>query len=382
MMYLVLTALLALNISKEVLDGFVKVDNSLRTTQGTLNAKVAETYNDLDAKYTQNQEKVKPFFDKANEVNDAANNMIAYITEMKAEIMAASTKTPKEGIWGKDENGRDTVLNLKYVAVKDEYQIVTTFTGMGNPKDPQPGQWTALELREKLEAFKNELKTVSVTDVQGRQRDLPQYLLDQIDETFAFEGGTVDGEPVSWEHANFYHIPLAALMPLMTKMTLDIQDIQEDILAWLLGSVDAKSYKFTTLVPLVVPESNYIMKGDTFRANVLLAAYDETNAPAIYVDNEKWNGADSSALNYEGIEALPIGSDGLGKLKIDTRGLSLGDASFKGLIRYQGPDGSIEEFPYVTPAFTVAEPALVVSATKMQVFYRGVDNPVKVSVPG
>jgi gliding motility-associated protein GldM len=165
-------------------------------------------------------------------------------------------------------------------------------------------------------------------------------------------------------------------------MTLDIQDIQEDILAWLLGSVDAKSYKFTTLVPLVVPESNYIMKGDTFRANVLLAAYDETNAPAIYVDNEKWNGADSSALNYQGIEALPIGSDGLGKLKIDTRGLSLGDASFKGLIRYQGPDGSIEEFPYITPAFTVAQPSLTVSPTKMLAFYRGVPNPVSISVPG
>jgi hypothetical protein len=61
MMYLVLTALLALNISKEVLNGFVKVENSLLTTQGTLNAKVNETNSDLEVKYAQNQEKVKPF---------------------------------------------------------------------------------------------------------------------------------------------------------------------------------------------------------------------------------------------------------------------------------------------------------------------------------
>ena len=61
MMYLVLTALLALNISKEVLNGFVKVETSLRNTQGTLDSKVNETSSALQAKYLQNREKVQPF---------------------------------------------------------------------------------------------------------------------------------------------------------------------------------------------------------------------------------------------------------------------------------------------------------------------------------
>ena len=79
MMYLVLTALLALNISKEVLNGFVKVENSLRTTQGTLNAKVNETSTELETKYLQNQEKVKPFYDKAQQVNASSAELISYI---------------------------------------------------------------------------------------------------------------------------------------------------------------------------------------------------------------------------------------------------------------------------------------------------------------
>jgi gliding motility-associated protein GldM len=207
-------------------------------------------------------------------------------------------------------------------------------------------------------------------------------LKDQLDETFALPTEIQEDEEVSWEHANFYHVPLAAVMPLMTKMTLDIQDIQEDILSWLLGSVDAKSYKFTNLMPLVVPESNYILRGDSFRASVLLAAFDGTNPPDIYVDNKKWNERDSSLLEYDGIDALPIGDDGLGKLRISTRGMSLGESNYKGLIRFQGPDGNIQDFPYYTPKFTVAEPALVVSPTKMNVFYRGLPNPVEVSVPG
>jgi gliding motility-associated protein GldM len=62
--------------------------------------------------------------------------------------------------------------------------------------------------------------------------------------------------------------------------------------------------------------------------------------------------------------------------------MALGDVNYKGLIRFQGPDGSVEPYAFYTPSFTVAEPALVVSPTKMNVFYRGVPNPVEVSVPG
>jgi gliding motility-associated protein GldM len=389
MMYLVLTALLALNISKEVLNGFVKVENSLRTTQGTLNAKVNETSTELETKYLQNQEKVKPFYDKAQQVNASSAELISYITEMKARVMAASAGDYDDAgelavgnYIGKDENGMDTVLNLALIPIKDEYQNLTTFVGMAEPKEPLEGPWTAVELKQKLEAFSNQLKNASVVDNQGTRRNLPQYLKDQIDETFAFPTEIQDGEEVSWEHANFYHVPLAAVMPLMTKMTLDIQDIQDDILSWLLGSVDAKSYKFTNLMPLVVPESNYILRGDSFRADVLLAAFDGTNPPDIYVDSKKWNERDSSLLEYENIDALPIGTDGLGKLRISTRGMSLGESNYKGLIRFQGPDGNIQDFPYYTPKFTVAEPALVVSPTKMNVFYRGLPNPVEVSVPG
>ncbi|MEE3163667.1 MAG: GldM family protein [Bacteroidota bacterium] len=389
MMYLVLTALLALNISKEVLNGFVKVENSLRTTQGTLSAKVNETSTELETKYLQNQEKVKPFYDKAQQVNASSAELISYITEMKARIMAASSGDYNDAgelavgnYIGKDENGMDTVLNLALIPIKDEYQNLTTFVGMAEPKEPLEGPWTAVELKQKLEAFSSQLNNTSVVDNQGTRRDLPQYLKDQIDETFAFPSEIQEGEEVSWEHANFYHVPLAAVMPLMTKMTLDIQDIQDDILSWLLGSVDAKSYKFTNLMPLVVPESNYILRGDSFRADVLLAAFDGTNPPDIYVDSKKWNERDSSLLEYENIDALPIGTDGLGKLRISTRGMSLGESNYKGLIRFQGPDGNIQDFPYYTPKFTVAEPALVVSPTKMNVFYRGLPNPVEVSVPG
>ena len=392
MMYLVLTALLALNISKEVLNGFVKVENSLQDTQSTLKGKVAETLTTLEVKYAQNKEKVGPFMDKAREVRGKSDNLVNYITQLKGRCMATSEGKYDDALSndfaefiGKDENGMDTTISLAVIQKKDEYQELTAFMVGSEPQNPKYDEndpWSATALRKNLEAYRDYLKGVKLVDSQGNTRELPQYIKTQLDERFTFENEIEDGKEVTWEAANFFDVPLAAVMPLMSKMIVDVQDAQEDVLSWLLGGIEAKSYKFTDLKPLVVPESNYILRGDSFRADVLLAAYDATNAPEIYVDGDKWDKRDSSLLAFEGLEGLTIGPDGMGKLRIPTRGMSLGEMNFKGLIRYQGPDGNIEPYSFYTPTITVAEPALVVSPSKMNVFYRGVPNPVEVSVPG
>ena len=391
-MYLVLTALLALNISKEVLNGFVKAENSLQATQLTLKGKVNETFATMEVKYDQNKEKVGPFMDEAREVRERSDNLVNYITQLKGRCMAVSEGSYNDAVEndfvnfiGKDEKGMDTTINLSVIRKKDEYQELTAFMVGSEPQKPKYDEndpWSATALRKNLEAYRDYLKGVKLVDSKGQTRELPEYIKVQLDERFTFDNEMEDGKEVLWEAANFFDVPLAAVMPLMSKMIVDVQDAQEDVLSWLLGGIEAKSYKFTDLMPLVVPESNYILRGDSFRADVLLAAYDATNAPDIFVEGDKWDGRDSSMLEYEGIEGLNIGTDGMGKLRISTRGMSLGDMSFKGLIRYQGPDGNIEPYSFYTPTITVAEPALVVSPTKMNVFYRGVENPVEVSVPG
>ena len=387
MMYLVLTALLALNISKEVLNGFVKVEKSLRTTQGTLNGKVKETMGELEGKYAANKEKVQPFMTQAQELNKRAEALVQYITQLKARSMSASVGdyAEQEGAGfskyiGKDEFGNDTTLSLMYIDKKDEYQSLTAFMVGSEPQSPKQDEWSAHMLRVKMEEFRDYIKAIKFKDNLGGTRELPDYIKDQVDATFHFGTEMEDGKEVLWEAANFYDVPLAAVMPLMTKMTLDIQDAQEDILAWLLSGVDAKSYKFTKLRPIVVVGQNYLLRGDSMRADILLAAYDETNRPSIVVGSSNFSGTKPSG-NVNGTP-LKVSADGLGLFRRSTSGMPIGDVTYEGVIRYQGPDGAIETHPFVTPTFTIAEPALVVSPTKMNVFYRGLDNPVEISVPG
>lgn len=391
MMYLVLTALLALNISKEVLNGFVKVENSLRTTQETLSSKIHDTYTLLELKYNSNQEKVGPFYDESQVIVEKSNTLIKYITKLKAHCLATSEGDFEEQValdfekyLGTDEFGNDTVLNLKYIGKKDEFQALTTYMIGGKSHAPKVGEWTANGLKLSLEAYSEYLKSLDVTDINGVRRTISANFLKSLDERFSFEKEIEDGKEVLWEAANFYDVPLAAVIPLMSKMIIDVQDAEEDALSWLLGAIESKSLKFSEVMPLTIPLSNYILRGDTVRASIFLAAFDRTKRPEVYIDPNKWDGKDSTDLDYVGlgIEPLAVNEQGQGLLAMSSKGMTLGQYQYKGVIRYQGAEGDMQSLQFFTPTFTIAEAALVVSPTKMNVFYRGVPNPVEISVPG
>lgn len=390
MMYLVLTALLALNISKEILNGFVKVENGLRKTNQTVQSQSRETMLEFEAKYLQDQQKVKPYYDAAKAVESKADDLYNHITQLKANIMAVASGEREVVDAGGDLSQyiaqdkltrKDTVLSIQFLEKKDEYQEITAYLVGGDPGDPKEGPFTARELKTKLEAFRDELKNVAFTDFVGNRFEVSPGLKASFDQTFIYEKEMEDGNEVLWEAANFFDVPIAAVIPILSKLQIDVENAKANLMSELIAGIEGKSYKFTGLMPLVVPESNYILRGDSFRADVLLAAFDATNSPDIFVDDREFNGRDSSILAYAGKDPLRI-EGGLGKLRIATRGMSLGERNYKGLIRFQGPDGNIGDYPFYTPEFTVAEPALVVSPTKMNVFYRGVPNPVEISVPG
>ena len=389
MMYLVLTALLALNISKEVLNGFVKVENSLISTLNTIASKGEETHATLYAKYLANEEKVKPFYNRAEIVKTDADSLVTFISQLKARCMSTSEGDYQEQelvafskYYGKDSNGRDTVLNLLHIKKKDEYTELTGFMVGSEANTPKEGEWTALNLKNSIDKFRDALLNIAVTDVKGNVRTIPDNIVQSINERFSFENEEVDGEMVLWEAANFYDVPLAAVMPLMSKMIIDVEDAEAEVLGWLLNGIEAKSLKFSEVKPMVFPQSNYIIKGDTIRANILLAAFDPTRRSEIYIETENWDGVDSSEVDYANLEKLELNDDGDGLFSMSSNSMKMGQYSYRGVIRYQGPDGNMQSKDFLTPTFTIAEAALVVSPIKMNVFYRGLDNPVEISVPG
>jgi gliding motility-associated protein GldM len=394
MMYLVLTAMLAMNISKEVLNGFVKVNDGLQTSNRQMGGQSNSIWSSFESKFAQNRDKVEPFYNSAKQVKERSDDMINYIKGMQGFSLASSSgdaprwKDTRDKYIANSELLRaDTVLGIQYISKMDEYQELTAQLVGPSPEKPREADeahpYTALDLKNKLLEYSQFLQSIQVKTVDGKEWKPSQGILSGLENTFKYESGMEDDVEKSWEGIYFSDVPLAAVITFLSKLQLDVENAKTNYLADMIAGIEGKDYKFTTLKPLVIPETNYILRGDSFRADVILAAYDATNAPEIFVDYA-WGQKDSSMYSPEaGVKALKIGRDGLGKLRIGTNGKAIGEHSFKGVIKYRGPDGSIEDHPFVLPLpYRVAEPSLVVSPSKMNVFYRGLPNPLEVSVPG
>jgi gliding motility-associated protein GldM len=254
------------------------------------------------------------------------------------------------------------------------------------PASPKNGPWSAVELREKLTAFSDDCQNLAVTDLKGKMHSIVEEAPEAkalIANTFAFADipNSEKGEPdEKWETALFYHSPLAAVIAHLSKIESDVILVKNTVLNFLASSINASDLKFSDVTVAVVPKQSYILKGDSFVAEIYLAAYNKASKTKVYMGGEVGEGAKAEVFDYSGKEAIMSGTDGKCKFKINES--ALGSHSHKGVIVYQDADGSDKAIPFIIPPFTVGEAALVVSPTAMMVFYERVENPVEISVPG
>ncbi len=394
MMYLVLTALLALNVSKDILDAFVQIDDGLNVTNSVLTEKAASTLKSLQEPKKEDEEKAKPFAAKAVEVEKWSTDMIAYIEEMKARVMAASHNGNADGTGfetymkdGKaispgavDEDGKSIITK------KDENQNNTTLLVGPNPESPRTDPFSASDLRSKLTEFKDKLIAIKFAraDSSGNHFELPEDVKASLEKTFSFpEGVDHDGKPAKWETHNFYHMPLVAVIATLTRIETDVNNSKNNVMTALAHGISASDLKFTDVTVAVVPQQSYVIKGDEYSVEVFLAAFNKTSQTKIYMGGQ-YNGdtkpASPAAFTPSG-EGISSNAEGKCVFKTSTGGMSLGPHGYTGMIAYM-KDGKEEYIPFATPPFFVGEAALVVSPVNMNVFYRGLDNPVEVSVPG
>jgi gliding motility-associated protein GldM len=385
-MYLVLTALLAMNISKDVLNAFIQINRGLVKNSANSEERADATLGLLDN--WSDKEKARPFQDKAHEMVDKADALVKHIVELKARVLAASAKGSPDGS-GFEEFIVDGHLidigDKEKVSKPDENQNTTGMLIGDEPASPKSGPWSAVELREKLTAFSDECQNLAVTDLKGNVHTLGDRAPEAkalIANTFSFADipSGEEGKSEKWETALFYHTPLAAVIAHLSKIESDVILVKNTVLNFLASSINASDLKFSDVTVAVVPKQSYILKGDSFVAEIYLAAYNKASKTKVYMGGEVGEGAKAEVFDYSGKEAIMSGSDGKCKFKINES--ALGSHSHKGVIVYQDADGSDKAIPFIIPPFTVGEAALVVSPTAMMVFYERVENPVEISVPG
>ncbi len=343
MMYLVLTAMLALNVSKEVLDAFTLVDGGLTTTIQNFAAKNDGLYSKFNLAFDQNPEKVGDWKTKAEELKIRSDELYEFMNECKVEIVSIKDADAVH------EGG----VHLADVKVKDN----TNF-----PAEIMLVNKKGADLKQHIEEYREFLLSM-IEDKEkysGAVSAIEGILSTEVPEDFHRKAKR--GVTPTWESTYFEHLPLASVITLLSKMQGDVRNTEAEMLNFLLGQVDAGDFKMNVIMPVVIPNSNYVFTGQEYRAQVFLAAYDSTNVPEVELENgtiletERGMGIYSTTYN------------------------SIGTRKWGGTISIE-QDGQVTSKSF-TAEFEVGQATATVSATGMNVFYRGIPNPVAISAGG
>ncbi|WP_163710515.1 type IX secretion system motor protein PorM/GldM [Mangrovibacterium lignilyticum] len=354
MMYLVLLAMMAMNVAAEVLDAFRVVDSSLVQTYGTLQKKSNQQYSAFEAAFQMNQDKVGPWLNLANEVRSRVDTLQKLIFDIKEDLVIRGG-----GVKIADIDGYEYDPERSYVQnYQGDSLLIKKDDELNVPSELMIRLNRGVELRSAIEKAKAELVAmVKDTDAPIREA-IMQELATPNPKRNLKEGG----ENQTWEEQNFEHKPMIAVITLLSKMQIDVKNTEANLLNYLYSQIDASSFKFNKLSPVVIPKSSYVLEGDVYQAKVFLAAEDTTQQPEIIVNNN----------------ALSI-VDGKGVYEVPTT--KAGTYTWKGVINFKNPDGGINTYNF-EQEYQVGKPSVTISPTKMNVFYLNIPNPISVSVPG
>ena len=330
LMYIVLTAMLALNVSSDVLNGFTQVEEGLTRTNTNVEQRNQAILNTLEAFAMQNPDKGQRWYDKALEVRRNTGAIYHKIDSLKLLIVkeADGAGADVDNILNRDNLDAAAVVMLNAPAYRGR------------------------ELRGDVENFRSYIAAL-MPDTVKRNNILKALSTDPV----ARKGTLVKQ---SWEESKFDTQPVVAAVTLLTKLQNDLKYAEGEALQTLLGNVDAGDVRVNELNAFVIPQSRIVMRGGKYSANIVLAAVDTTARPAVYVNGNRLNSA-------KGLYEFTPGSTG----KFD----------YKGYLEVPHADGSVTKLPFQS-SYTVIEPAATVSATMMNVLYAGIDNPIEISVPG
>ncbi len=330
LMYIVLTAMLALNVSSDVLNGFSQVQESLHRTNLSMTDRSANQYGYLTELYEKNPEKVGPWYKKGTELHKRSAAIYASIDSLKTAIAKAAD--------GKNGDYRN-INNL------DDLEAASVT--MLNPATNRGKQ-----LRLDIDSYRDYVATLITDSTKRRSVQL------SLSTTVTNAPGTVGA--TSWENKMFDNMPAIAAVTLLTKLQNDIRQAEAEAMSTLITNVDIGDVRVNELNAYVIPNSNMIIRGGKYSANIVLAAIDTTQRPSIYINGSK----------------LP-GDKGLYEF-VPTQ---VGTHEYSGYLEVMRGDGTLDRRPF-SSTYTVIEPMATISPTMMNVLYAGIDNPISISVPG
>ena len=329
LMYVVLMAMLALNVSNEVLNGFSIVEESLkRTTVNATNENLA-IYDNFAVQMKKNPQKVEQWYNKSQQVKHMSDSLYNLIADLKEAIVREA-----DG----DDGDVQNIRNKEDLEAASQVML-------------SPARGQGKKLYEAINNYRAKLLPMVTT---SRQKEMIiSNLTTEVPQSAKAMGK-------NWQEYMFESMPAAAAVTLLSKLQSDVRYAEGEVLHTLVKNIDVKDIRVNALEAFVIPNSQTIVRGDKFSAHIVMAAVDTTQVPDIYIGNQKVTLHDNL---YERICG------------------TTGDFTLAGYLETVNGDGDRIRRDF-SQKYTVVDPSATVSADLMNVLYAGYNNPISVSVPG
>jgi gliding motility-associated protein GldM len=330
LMYLVFIAMLALNVSSEVLEGFELVEESLLRSMKASAQHNDRIFSDLKDYYAANPTKTQEWYEKGVQVKMKTDSLFNYTQDLKKRIVRKG-----DGKNGDPEHLKHPDdLNAAYEVMFER----------GKNDGTKLKAWVD-DYREYVlslvtnSAIKSTIESNLSTNLSKKAKENKQ----------------------TWEESMFWQMPMAASITLLTKLQNDIRYAEGEVLGDLLKNIDFDDSKVNKIEAVVIPVSQNVMRGSAFEADIVLSAQDSTQRPKVFVNNH----------------FLP--DEANGHFTVNTT--STGTFPVTGYIEIARGDGSILRRDFATQYF-VTEPSATIAPVLMNVLYAGIDNEISIAVPG
>ena len=323
-------AMLALNISTEVLNGFSIVEESLNRTTANSGKENKAIFDDFEEQMRKNPAKVRQWFEKATAVKNMSDSLYNYAQSLKRQIVMEAD--------GEDGNPAD-------IKNKDDLEAASQVM-------LAPGTGQGKKLYDAINSYReNILRFVS--------DPLQKKIISSNLSTAVPQNENTLGK--NWQEYMFEDMPVAAAVTLLSKLQSDIRYAEGEVLHTLVANIGLKDIRVNKLEAFVVPSSTKLFPGDRMTAKMVMAAVDTTQVPDVYVNGRKING-DTYSFNVGGV----------------------GEYNFSGYILMHDIAGNVlrrdfnQKYSVVAPP--LAPTGATLSADLMNVLYAGFENPISVSV--
>ena len=331
LMYVVLMAMLALNISTEVLNGFSVVAVTLRHKTANSTKENQAMFADFEQQMKENPTKVREWYERAREVKNMSDSLYNFAQELKWAIVREA-----------DGNEAD----LKNIVNKEDLEAAAQVM-------LAPGSGKGQQLFDQVVSYRKRILDL-ITDPHQKE------IISSNLSTEVPQNENTLGK--NWQEYMFDAMPVAAAVTLLSKLQSDVRYAEGEVLHSLIANIGLKDIRVNKLDAFVIPDKTTLYPGEQMSTHIVMAAVDTTAQPEIYVNGTR--------INSKG-GAYTISAGGVG------------EHQFGGYILMRNADGDMIRRDFIQKYRVIQPPSgATVAADLMNVLYAGYPNPVSVTVAG